>query len=169
MEKKNDLIPIQECISKYTDDFPPYKSDYFVFCDGSGSSWNKSIGYSSIILDCANLETYYIEGFNSFGTNNYAEILPILLSLSKINSLELLFYKSLYPPEITILSDSLVTVNCGNGIYSTDTNNSELWAAINYFKTKLNWKIKFIHVPRNCNEVMSYVDRGGKEKRAKEK
>lgn len=129
------------------------ESDLYLFGDGSGTT---------ISLPCSHFCTMYnnnskevktfFGGFTS-GTNNFAELMPYIHALWVFNSLK----KEKTVTSVTIVSDSELTVRCGNGKYTRNAN-LPLWAAIDWYQ-KNGFSIYWHHVRRNSNFLMELADK----------
>lgn len=132
--------------------------DYVLVGDGSGSTIQTSIGYSAFVLDVARESILQLEGYWNHGTVNQSEILPTLLLLNYLESSNIL-----PPVKILVISDSEVTVNCGNKKWARNANKF-MWAGLDYFES-VGYKVEFRWVKRNTNLISKECDRISKEMR----
>ena len=102
--------------------------DLLLLGDGSGnsahtcSSWG-CVSYSPLT---SKVEIHF--GAQTVGTNNFAELIPYLTVLWLDNT-----EKHIFPRKIQIVSDSEVSVKCGNREYNRNGNLS-LWASFDYLE-----------------------------------
>jgi len=125
------------------------KWDVLLIGDGSGTTWDKPVGWSVILLDLVTGRRQLLTGARNRGSINRVELQPYLEALAY-------HYYGLYkgnlPPRIIdvhVISDSEVTVKCGRGEYQRKTNN-DLWCMLDFWKTKgynLTWHYVKAHVP----------------------
>ena len=130
--------------------------DYVVVGDGSGSTIETSATFGCFCLDVARESIIEIEGYVSKGTVNQSEIAPILSLLNYLES------SKIAPPlKILVISDSEVTVNCGNKKWQIN-HNKVLWGCIEYYRL-IGFSIDFKWLPRNSNDLMKLADKRSKE------
>lgn len=142
-------------LEKIMDDF-----DLIIVCDGAGSSKETSSGWASF-LQYPDKEVC-LRSANSFGTNNWAELSPIVASLYyDYENYESSGQK--VKRKVKILSDSMVTVNCGNKEWKRKANLC-LWASIDFFES-VGYTLVFNHLPRNSTEIHARADELAKESR----
>lgn len=130
------------------------KHNLFLVGDGSGTILQNCAGWACIAFDLDKTEVTTLYGSLSCGTNNVAELIPYIQGLY--------FYESrrnplaIPKPAVVIVSDSEVTVKCGNDARRRRSNLA-WWAAIEYFERSgytFTWK----HVPRNSNLLSKRCD-----------
>ena len=136
------------------EEFNKKNYDYIIFCDGSGETKKSSASYASLIYSFmyedgkTSFTSTNLLGYNSKGSNNYAELKAVVESLYYI-----------YPECVTktalIVSDSEITVKGGTGEYQRKAN-LPFWVSIEYFEKvmKLEWQ----HVYRNTNKYNKWCD-----------
>lgn len=119
--------------------------------DGSGTKWSKPCG--SKVYCRFNGEVKELQCSFSNGTNNFAEIIPFVYTLSYFG------LEKLSSGKILFVSDSELTVKQGNREYTRA--NQPLWGAIEKFENsnKIVWK----WVPRNILYLSKLCDLGAKE------
>lgn len=127
-------------------------TDVLVITDGSGTTYKKSAGWAYTAFYPKYNMLAHGFGSVSHGTNNYAELAPIVHFL----------WKDIYEnnPEnrkIEIVSDSELTVKQGKGIYARNTNRIQ-WASIKEAES-LGYSIGWNHVSRNSNPFSSWADK----------
>lgn len=127
----------------------------FLVGDGSGSLAKDPCGWYTGVYYPETDEEGCFYGAFSTGTNNCAELMPYVQALSS--------HWALKRPErqTVIISDSLITVNCGNRKNSRSAN-LPLWAAIDCI-VAYGYNIQWIHMPRNSNGAMRHADEFSKE------
>lgn len=125
--------------------------DYVVVGDGSGSTIETPATFGCICLDVARESIIEVEGYVSKGTVNQSEIMPILSLLNYLES-----SKVVGPKKILCVSDSEVTVNCGNSEWARNSNRA-FWASLDYFKA-FGFNVRFEWVKRNSNEISKECD-----------
>jgi ribonuclease HI len=128
--------------------------DLLLVGDGSGTVYHQPAGWACVSYDRTLREAYVHTGAVSCGTNNFAELAPFVQALWYHH--QAIHPLTSDPLRVTIISDSEVTVRCGNRQYARNANGS-LWAAIAWFEEHgfdLNWR----HIPRNSNAWAAWVD-----------
>jgi ribonuclease HI len=134
--------------------------DLLLVGDGSGTTLVKPSGwycaaYERPLGDGGVLEHF---GGASGGTNNYAELLPYCFALwaYHVSKQGPTGVKSVSPVRVVVVSDSEVTVRCGNGDYERRAN-ACLWAQVQWFERN-GYAFVWVHVPRNSNPVSERAD-----------
>lgn len=117
--------------------------------DGSGTTSSSPYGWCVLAFTRSGDVTRITRG-GSGGTNNHAELEPYVYALQFVHNNKM-------GRKIGIISDSEVTVRCGNGQYERRAN-AALWAAIEWFERN-GYEIVWRHVPRNSNPASSYADK----------
>jgi ribonuclease HI len=130
--------------------------DLVLIGDGSGTTHEKSCGWACVAWNKISGDVTMHNGSLSCGTNNFAELIPYVQGLWHFDQ----FYKSHgtigTKARVHIISDSEVTVKCGNGEYARK-GNACLWGAIEWFE-KTNYIIRWTHVYRNTNRFSKRCD-----------
>ena len=123
---------------------------YLIISDGSGTIGKTPCGFTSLIHDNIFNDIEEVSGSISNGTNMFAELMPFVTALWR------LFDRNhiVSGESIVCVSDSEVTVKCGNKEYSR---NNPLWGAIEKFEEK-GVRIKWYWIARNSNPVHKYCD-----------
>ena len=137
---------------------PP--SDVILVSDGSGSICTKPCGWYCACYYRPTKKVTEHWGGATGGTNNYAELMPFLHTLWVIDTAWKKHggsAKASPPTQVCCVSDSELTVNIGNGLYSP-TANLVLWAGIEQFK-KQGFELSWHHVPRNSNPINAKADK----------
>lgn len=129
--------------------------DYIVFTDGSGSTIDLPIGYAILAVDIKNNITNKYVGYISNGTVNQSELLGICTFLQVLEA------SGVKQGKLLVVSDSEVTVKCGNKQYARNANKG-LWALLDYY-TNNGFIVDFTWVRRNSNEYNSWCDKQSKE------
>lgn len=125
--------------------------DLFLIGDGSGTTIGNPGGWCC--LSFADFSWNFFAGYLNSSTNNFSELIPYIHALwAHENS-----HKDLKRINTVIISDSELTVKCGNKIY-VPTANRVLWAGINYFE-EIGYNFNWIWVPRNSNELSALADK----------
>jgi ribonuclease HI len=129
--------------------------DLLLYGDGSGSTYEKSVGWACIAHDRRKRRVTVHVGALSCGTNNVAELSPYVQALwfhhqdhGKAPAAAV---------QVVIVSDSEMTVRCGNGWYGRNAN-ACVWAEIDAFE-KLGYRLQWRHVPRNSNPFHVLADK----------
>lgn len=154
----NDVIldeHIAEIIKKRADDGGYF--DYLLVCDGSGTVVGSPSGHHSVIFNLRTNEVVELTSAHSNGTNNFAELNTFVMAFW--------WLQNKHPDgDLVILcvSDSELTVKCGQGKYERKANKL-LWAAIDQFEEKNS--LWWVHRPRNSNAVMQHCDKKAGEAR----
>lgn len=145
--------------------------DLLLVGDGSGTSLPFACGWAVTSYQRSSQQAQLIYGGASTGTNNLAELTPYLHALWTFEA-----NRGRQPPvdeqgmfianaiRVAIVSDSEITVKCGNRQYGRNANGC-LWAGIEWFE-KNGYRFHWRHVPRNSNELSTEADRvAGKVRR----
>lgn len=131
--------------------------DLLLVGDGSGTINQKSCGWACVAWEKATQKVTVHNGVISCGTNNFAELFPYVQALWYYNQ----SHKDMLPPakkfKVQIVSDSEVTVRCGNKQY-TRKSNACLWAGIEWFENCGLYEINWTHVYRNTNKFSKKCD-----------
>lgn len=125
--------------------------DYVLLGDGSGTSVGSPCGWACFAVDGGGGVVAHRGGCSS-GTSNLAELMPYVLALWHIQSKEM--FRKL---RIAIVSDSELTVRCGNREYEKRAN-CAFWACIDFYEG-LGYDITWKHVKRNTNPIHAECDR----------
>lgn len=117
--------------------------DYIIAGDGSGTTWDKTIGYGSILYCRQDGKHKKFFGGMSHGTNNIAEMLAVCVPLLFLDGMSMNWKN--WSPNVYILSDSMYVVQTGNGDWTKRTNHL-LWSVMDTARSKMN--LIFLHVNR---------------------
>jgi ribonuclease HI len=128
--------------------------DLLLVGDGSGSVYNQPAGWACAAYDSRKRRAVLHAGAVSGGTNNYAELAPYLQALWHHHQDH--GQAPVTPVKTVIVSDSEVTVRCGNRLYSRNANLC-LWAAIDWFEQQ-GYQLTWRHVRRNSNPWHAWAD-----------
>lgn len=131
----------------------------YLFGDGSGTTLNLPCAHFVCLYTPSSKEIKTFYAGYSNGTNNFAELMPYVHALWACDSLR----KSRKITKVVIVSDSELTIRCGNGIYQRNMN-LPLWAAIDWY-TKNGFELTWVHVRRNSNFLMELADKRAGEVR----
>ncbi len=146
--------------------------DLMLVGDGAGSFVHTPCGWFVTLYERATGKVSEHFGGAGGGTNNYAELEPFSYALWAYRHVLWAYHTGKYgntgapvtnPPRSLIVSDSEVTVGCGNKEY-TRRANAPLWASIEWFESK-GYKFQWVHVPRNSNPFHEKADRVAKQVR----
>lgn len=129
--------------------------DLLLVGDGSGTIYQQPGGWACTAYDRRSRRAWLHTGAVSGATNNFAELLPYVHALWYAHQ-ELLPVGP-GPIQVQIVSDSELTVRCGNGCYQRRAN-ACLWAAITWFEQN-GYRLRWRHVPRNTNPWNRLADR----------
>jgi len=130
------------------------KHDLLLIGDGSGEDYTRPMGWSCIAYDRLRRKAVVHAGSATVGTNNVAELLPYIHALWHFDQ-----EHPNKPPEgyrVAIVSDSELTVRCGNGKNRRRANGC-FWASIAWFESQ-GYVFKWVHVRRNTNHWNRFVD-----------
>ena len=130
--------------------------DLLLIGDGSGTTTQESCGWACVawnkIADTIDMHS----GAMSCGTNNFAELIPYVQAMWHFDQ----SYRKIATPgvkgRIEIVSDSEVTVKCGNKEY-TRKGNACLWGGVEWFENN-GYAIHWTHVYRNTNVFSKKCD-----------
>jgi len=126
--------------------------DVLLLGDGSGNSANGCSSWGCVRYIPVNNIVEVRFGGASLGTNNFAELMPYL-SVLWLDTTE----KHSVPRKIEIVSDSELSVKCGNREYKRNAN-LPLWAAFDCLE-QLGYRIHWNHIPRNTNPANTLCDK----------
>jgi ribonuclease HI len=128
--------------------------DLLLIADGSGNTYAQCTGWGCLAYDVRKHQAVVHTGGLSCGTNNFAELFPFIQAL---------YYhgqshdrRPATPVRVQLVSDSEVTVCCGNRVYGHNANGC-FWAALSWFE-KYGYQLIWRHVPRNSNHWNALVD-----------
>ena len=112
--------------------------------DGSGSVYDRPAGWACVAYDRPKQQTTVHAGALTCGTNNFAELAPYVQALWHHHQ----DHGQPTPANtrVALVSDSEVTVRCGNGEYDRNANLC-LWAAVEWFK-RCGYRLSWRHVRR---------------------
>ncbi len=147
MTEDMDLDVVQKTVKDLDIDTSAF--DYIIFADGSGTTLENFSFWVAVVYGVSKETVDVINGHSSVGTNNYAELMAILNPLWYVSKLQA-------GPRVLVLSDSEVTVKCGNEQYAPSAN-LLFWRAMGAFK-EVSIPVEFRHVRRNSNPVNAYCD-----------
>jgi hypothetical protein len=136
--------------------------------DGSGSVYAEPAGWCCAAYDAVRHRVYVHAGAVTGGSTNFAELMPYLQALYFHHSQEVKArkedrYRDLIDHTVCVLSDSEVTVRCGQGRYARRANGF-LWEAIGWFERN-GYSLTWQHVRRGSNEWNAFADAVGQEAR----
>lgn len=135
--------------------------DLLLIGDGSGTVWNKPCGWCCHAWVAGSPKVTEHRGGTSGGTNNFAELMPYVHALWSFHTQAFAGTNGWVPGlariRVKIVSDSEVTVRCGNRIYARRANGC-LWAAIEWFEAN-GYDFYWTHVPRNSNPANERADK----------
>ncbi len=128
-------------------------TDILLIGDGSGTINDKPCGWFCYAYNNIEEKINIFYGGTSGGTNNFAELFPYIQALWHFEQKKV-FYR------VEIISDSELTVKCGNGDYARNANLA-LWASIDCFANN-GFTIHWNHIPRNSNALHKACDSGSR-------
>lgn len=126
--------------------------DALLIGDGSGTVAATPSAWSCWRYLKASKKLELHHGASTFGTNQFAELMPYLGVLWLDH-----YEKHARPRRIQIVSDSEVTVKCGNKDYGKSAN-LILWNMLDFLSDE-GYLIKWKHVNRNTNDFNAACDR----------
>jgi ribonuclease HI len=135
------------------------ESDLLIVGDGSGTVTLKPCAWFCTSYDHSDDKVWEHMGGTNGGSNNFAELSPYIHALQFHH--QILTKRGRNPTasepcSVLIVSDSEVTVRCGNKEYARNANGA-LWAAIDWFE-KNHYDIIWVHRPRNSNVFLKRAD-----------
>jgi ribonuclease HI len=128
--------------------------DLLLVGDGSGSVYSLPAGWACTAYDRRKRRAVLHAGAVSGGTNNFAELAPYLQALWYHHQEH--GQKPNTPVRVVIVSDSELTVRCGNRQYGRNCNLC-LWAGIDWFEQN-GYRLTWRHVRRNTNAWNAWAD-----------
>lgn len=132
--------------------------DLLLVADGSGTTADRPCGWHCVAYTPWSHRVVEHSGGATGGTNNYAELMPFVHALWAFHAERVCRGHDLsLRVLVELISDSEVTVRCGNGRYGRNANQA-LWAAIDWFAHN-GYRLHWNHVPRNSNPVNARADR----------
>ena len=169
MKSASDVSVECEALAKKlkSDDF-----DLMLIADGAGSFVNTPCGWFATLYERSSGKTWEHYGGAGGGTNNYAELEPFVFCLWAYRHVLWAYHTGkmegqgqvIQAPRVLCVSDSEITVKCGNREYERKKN-LPLWASIEWFENR-GYKFQWIHVPRNSNRFNEKADVVAKKVRA---
>jgi ribonuclease HI len=136
--------------------------DLLLLGDGSGSVYQQPAGWACVAYDRLKPQVIVHAGGFTCGTNNFAELAPYVQALWHHHQDH--GQAPRVSVEVVIVSDSELTVRCGNKQYSRNANGC-LWAAIDWFETR-DYKLYWQHVRRASNGWNVWADQAAAHVRA---
>ncbi len=128
--------------------------DLLLVGDGSGSFVHTPCGWFVTLYERKSGRVREHFGGTNGGTNNYAELMPYMHALWAYHAEH---GKEARVRNVVIVSDSEVTVRCGNRLYERKANLA-LWAGMDWFES-VGYRLHWHHVPRNSNSLSSLADK----------
>lgn len=125
--------------------------DVVLVGDGSGTIYKKASSWACwhYLKSSGSLDLHF--GTFSFGTNNFAELIPYV-SVLWLDA----YTKPAIPRDVVIVSDSELTVKQGTGEYAKNANGI-LWSGLDYARSA-GYNITWKHVKRNSNPLNAKCD-----------
>ena len=128
--------------------------DLLLAADGPGTVYGRPAGWACVADDRATARVALHLGGLSCGTNNFGELTPFLQVLwhhhqhhgPAVNG----------PRRVVAVTDSELTVRCGNRQYSRSANGC-LWAGVAWFEER-GYELTWTHVRRNSNPWAAWLD-----------
>ncbi len=128
--------------------------DLMLVADGSGTTADFACGWCCYAFAPAEARVTRYEGAFTAGTNMFAELVPFVHALwAEYNRRQ----RWSGHVAVELVSDSEVTVRCGNRLYGRNAN-APLWGAVEWLEERghaLHWN----HVRRNSNRANASADR----------
>jgi hypothetical protein len=137
-----------------------YPMTLLLIGDGSGSVYSEPAGWYCTAFDVVRHLVYVHARAVTGGTNHFAELMAFIQALYFHHSQqrkERRKQKRLVPGNhlVHLLTDSEVTVRCGQGVYSRQANGF-LWDALAWFE-KNGYTLTWHHVRRGSNEWQGFA------------
>jgi hypothetical protein len=147
-------------------DLPPFT--LLLVGDGSGSVYAEPAGWCCTAYDAVRHQVYVHAGAVTGGSTNFAELMPYLQALYFHHSQEAKARKEdkqrpLIEHIVCVVSDSEVTVRCGQGRYLRRANGF-LWEAVGWFERN-GYTLSWHHARRGSNEWNAFAEGVGEEAR----
>jgi ribonuclease HI len=137
--------------------------DLLLVGDGSGEDYTRPAGWACTAYDIAKKKAVIHAGVCTAGTNNSAELVPYIHALWFFNQEHQ--HDGARSYQVAVVSDSEVTVRCGNGQYQRRANGC-FWSGIEWFEAH-DFVFRWHHVRRNSNAWSTYADAvAGKARKA---
>jgi ribonuclease HI len=121
--------------------------------DGSGTVRDRPAGWACVAYHRRSEQVVLHAGATTCGTNNFAELVPFVQAMWSHEQTR----AAAAVVRVSIVSDSELTVRCGNGQYARRANGC-LWAAVEWFERN-GYRLSWRHVPRNSNAFNTLADR----------
>ena len=131
--------------------------DLLLVGDGSGTVYHRPAGWACVAHDIRKRQITLHAGAVTAGTNNYAELAPYVQALWHHHQDH--GRDPTLPVRVQVVSDSELTVRCGNGRYARKAN-ACLWASLEWFE-RHGYCLAWRHVPRNSNAWSAWMDAVG--------
>lgn len=138
-------------------DSPPGQEtfDLLLAGDGSGTTAVSPCGWAVYMFDTTKEKVFAHHGGASGGTNNLAELLPYVHAMHHYENSRPARAET-RPIRVVIVSDSEVTVRCGNRVYARNANQA-FWAAMDWFETR-GYQLRWVHTRRNTTIAGTAAD-----------
>jgi ribonuclease HI len=128
--------------------------DLLLAADGSGTDYGHPAGWACVAYDRATGRVNLHLGGLSCGTNNFAELAPFLQALWHDHQENGQAVQG--PRRVMAVTDSELTVRCGNRQYSRSANGC-LWAGVGWFEER-GYELTWTHVRRNSDPWAAWLD-----------
>jgi ribonuclease HI len=128
--------------------------DLLLVGDGSGTVYHQPAGWACVAHDRRQQQVTLHRGAATCGTNNFAELFPYVQALWHHHQEHR--QVPAVPVCVQVVSDSELTVRCGNGLYVRRANGC-LWSSVGWFEQN-GYQIAWRHVPRNSNAWSALMD-----------
>lgn len=133
--------------------------DVAIIGDGSGTTPGNSCGWYATAYLKKSRQLLRFWGGVSSGTNNTAELSPYVFALWHLDALARKAdpgWPAGRSVRVAVVSDSELTVRCGNREYARKANLA-LWAAIECYERN-GFELHWVHIPRNSNPFSVRAD-----------
>lgn len=136
-------------------------ADFILIADGSGAGSTVGYGWGLLLIDTVRDEAVSFCGAGIRGTNNLAELLPFLHGLWWIEKNNRFGRDGIV--DVVCISDSQVTVGCGNRKFNRGYSPA-YWAAINWYESN-GYRFSWLWKPRKGLASIVQMDRLGRRAR----
>ncbi len=150
--------PVSDDFSLLSSELSLPDFDFLLVGDGSGTILANPCAWACFSYEKTSQTIHAHHGCSNHGTNNFAELAPYLFALHHIHS-QFSSQDQLSPTRntrVVIVSDSELTVRCGNKTYSRNSNQA-WWVALDWFASH-GYSVEFYHTKRNSNAIGTAAD-----------
>lgn len=146
--------PLSQLLSHLGLDETVHPIDYIIVGDGSGTTWNKEMGWASTLIDMLTFDRMVFHGGSSHGTNIVAEMMAYIHPLLYLVGQKIRVRQG--GTRVHIITDCQHLVTAWNQ-RTIRKKNRELWAMFDMIQRR-GLKLHFHWVPRATWDLNKFAD-----------